>query len=252
MNRKAGAPTLVAHRGYAARYPENTLEGITAAMQAGARYIEVDIQLSADGVPILFHDADLARTTNASGPVMEYTLAQLRQFCAGEPARFGAQFSSARIPTLDELITLLSDWPSVTVFLELKEESLAYFNTTTMTDKVLQASSPLAQRRVLISYSTTAIEEIHERDTIKSGWVLRRYDDETRRKASALAPHYLICNFTKLPPAPQPLWPGPWTWVLYEITDPALARRLYERGAGFIESMDTGAMMKASLFKRAE
>ena len=52
-------PELVAHRGYALHYPENTLIGIEAAIRAGARYVEVDVQLSADKVPVLFHDRTL-------------------------------------------------------------------------------------------------------------------------------------------------------------------------------------------------
>jgi len=50
---------LVAHRGWQRRYPENTLPAIKGALDAGARYIEVDVQLSADGVPVLFHDRTL-------------------------------------------------------------------------------------------------------------------------------------------------------------------------------------------------
>lgn len=252
MSHEVHAPALVAHRGYAARYPENTLEGITAAMRAGARYVEVDIQLSADGVPVLFHDADLARTTDSRGPVMEHTLAQLRQYSAGEPARFGARFAHARIPALAQLAVLLEKWPAVTVYLEMKEESLEHFGVAAMTSKVLEASASLSRRRVIISYSSAAIMAVHEHGGIRSGWVLKRYDDETRGKARRLAPAYLICNHTKLPPAPQPLWPGTWRWILYEVTDPRLALALYRRGAGFIETMDMGAMMAAPPFKLVE
>ena len=51
---------LVAHRGYAARYPENTRESLAAAVRAGARFLEFDVQLSADGVPVLLHDVTLS------------------------------------------------------------------------------------------------------------------------------------------------------------------------------------------------
>jgi len=61
------ADHLVAHRGYPARLPENTLPSIEAAVQAGARYIEVDVQLSRDGEVILFHDRDLHRLCGQAG-----------------------------------------------------------------------------------------------------------------------------------------------------------------------------------------
>ncbi|MGF1546037.1 MAG: glycerophosphodiester phosphodiesterase family protein, partial [Thiotrichales bacterium] len=58
---------LVAHRGYALRYPENTLPAIEAALAAGARYVEIDVQLSADQVPVLFHDRSLMRMCEVTG-----------------------------------------------------------------------------------------------------------------------------------------------------------------------------------------
>src|SRR5207244_2240185 len=54
-------PDLVAHRGYALRYPENTLVALDAAIRAGAKYVELDVQLSKDGFPVLMHDKTLAR-----------------------------------------------------------------------------------------------------------------------------------------------------------------------------------------------
>ncbi|HEY9197768.1 MAG TPA: glycerophosphodiester phosphodiesterase family protein, partial [Gammaproteobacteria bacterium] len=49
-------PILIAHRGYAARHPENTLSALQAAVAAGARWLEFDVQLSADHEPVLLHD----------------------------------------------------------------------------------------------------------------------------------------------------------------------------------------------------
>ena len=60
---------LVAHRGYPRHYPENTLIGIEAAIRAGAAYVEVDIQLSSDQVPLLYHDSDMQRLSGKPGAV---------------------------------------------------------------------------------------------------------------------------------------------------------------------------------------
>lgn len=62
----AGAPVLaIAHRGYSSMAPENTAIAVEMGVASGAEYIEIDVQLSADGVVILMHDTTLARTTNA-------------------------------------------------------------------------------------------------------------------------------------------------------------------------------------------
>ena len=60
-------PELIAHRGWAYRYPENTLPAIAGALGAGARYVEFDVQITADGVPVLFHDSTLDRTAGRPG-----------------------------------------------------------------------------------------------------------------------------------------------------------------------------------------
>ena len=113
-------PELVAHRGYPQHYPENTLIGIDAAIRAGARYIEVDVQLSADRVPVLFHDRTLDRLCRAPGMIHEFTREELKNFHALEFERFGYKFAQNPITTLAELGALLVRHPQVTAFIEIK------------------------------------------------------------------------------------------------------------------------------------
>jgi glycerophosphoryl diester phosphodiesterase len=85
----------IAHRGASAYAPENTLAAIARAAGLGADMVELDVQISADGVPVILHDADLARTTNGTGMVWERALSELKKLDAG-----GGQ----QIPTLEEAI----------------------------------------------------------------------------------------------------------------------------------------------------
>jgi len=64
--------------------PENTLMGIRQALDMRCDGVEVDVQLSADGVPVLFHDDDLQRTTNATGLLADRTYTELQRLDAGE------------------------------------------------------------------------------------------------------------------------------------------------------------------------
>src|SRR5256885_4259362 len=116
-------PELVAHRGYRLHYPENTLPAVEAALRAGARYVEIDVQLSRDRVPMVFHDADLARVCGVAGNVADRTAAELKQLRASEYQRFGYRYAETRIPTLQEFAELLARNPGVTPFVELKQES---------------------------------------------------------------------------------------------------------------------------------
>ena len=72
------ARLVIAHRGSSAEAPENTLLAFEAAVRRGADAVELDVRLTADGAPVVIHDATLDRTTDRSGPVAALTLAELR------------------------------------------------------------------------------------------------------------------------------------------------------------------------------
>ena len=71
-----------AHRGFSAAYPENTMLSFQKAREAGCHGIELDVHLSADGVPVVIHDEQVDRTTDGSGWVGELSFAQLRKLDA--------------------------------------------------------------------------------------------------------------------------------------------------------------------------
>lgn len=111
--------TVVGHRGAAGLAPENTLASFRKAYALGVRLVETDVQLTADGVPILFHDDRLDRLTSARGPVRERAWSELRDLPV-MPGSFHGEYAEARIPTLEQL---LREMPGDTVFVvELKPE----------------------------------------------------------------------------------------------------------------------------------
>jgi glycerophosphoryl diester phosphodiesterase len=93
---------IIAHRGYSARAPENTLAGVERALAAGADAVEWDVHVTADGTPVLFHDEDLPRTSDGSGLLREHTLEQLRRLDVGR--WFGPEFAGERIASLAEAL----------------------------------------------------------------------------------------------------------------------------------------------------
>ncbi|MEC4805064.1 MAG: glycerophosphodiester phosphodiesterase family protein [Jaaginema sp. PMC 1079.18] len=109
---------LIAHRGFSAIAPENTLSAFLAAVEQGANAIECDLQLSADGHLVLMHDATLDRTTDGTGNVRDFSLNQLKQLDAG--IWFSDRFVGERIPTLAETFDLLQD-RAITLYLEIKQ-----------------------------------------------------------------------------------------------------------------------------------
>ncbi|UGA56608.1 glycerophosphodiester phosphodiesterase family protein [Vibrio sp. VB16] len=108
---------IVGHRGAAALAPENTLAGITKAAEVGIHWIEIDTQLTADNVPVIFHDENLERCTNGTGKLASLTLDELKQLDAG--SWFGKSFRNETIPTLEEALQTCLD-NDLNMNLELK------------------------------------------------------------------------------------------------------------------------------------
>ena len=97
-------PWTIAHRGYRAKYPENTLVAFQAALDAGVEMIELDVALTLDRKLVVIHDATLERTTNGEGAVRDHTLAQLQQLDAG--GWFHPRFAGEHLPELSEVLDL--------------------------------------------------------------------------------------------------------------------------------------------------
>ncbi len=122
MSPHALGPVLViAHRGDSIHYPENTLASIRAAFDLGADAVEVDVRLSRDGVPMIFHDDTLDRTTDGRGAFERLSMRELRSLDAG--GWFDPRFAGARIPTLEEVLRIARGRGSL--LLDLKVDGLA-------------------------------------------------------------------------------------------------------------------------------
>ena len=234
------APLLLAHRGWASRYPENTRVGIEAALAAGVPAVELDVQLSADGVPVVIHDPNLQRTAGDPRRVSELTAGELSAVSVHEPARLGARFAGTPVPSLASIVDLLEAWPQARVFVEIKRESAESFGVDDAVKVIMDAISPIRGRCVMISFVERAVMTARRLGARATGWVLNHYDDDARRLADAMVPDYLICDYRRFPAPPAALWGGPWQWGSYEITEVTHALALVERGVHVIESMAAG------------
>jgi len=96
---------LIAHRGFGAFSPENTLPAFRRALSIGADAVEMDVMLTRDTVPVIMHDLRVDRTTNGTGAVADLTLEQVRRLDAC--ARFRVQWPSCQVPTLREALELV-------------------------------------------------------------------------------------------------------------------------------------------------
>jgi glycerophosphoryl diester phosphodiesterase len=162
---------IIGHRGYSAQAPENTLAALRAAVEAGADAVEFDLHVASCGTPVLFHDANLGRTTNGVGPIRRRTLGQLRVLDAG--SWFDAEFAGEGIPTLEEALEEIA--PRVgRVYAEVK----GYRELEDLDRMVTIARRAGALDRVtFISLDWGTVERIHgQDDAVTIGYVVDRAD----------------------------------------------------------------------------
>jgi glycerophosphoryl diester phosphodiesterase len=108
-------PWLIAHRGYSALYPENTLSAFDAACRAGVEMVELDVHLTRDDRPVVIHDDTLKRTTTGRGRVGDHSLAAIKRLDAGR--KFHPRFAGEPLPTLEEALDCISQraWVNVEI-----------------------------------------------------------------------------------------------------------------------------------------
>lgn len=112
------------HRGYAAKYPENTMVGFKAALALPLDSIEFDIWLTKDKVPVLIHDGNCLRTCGVDVHVRDLTLAELKKLEAAYTQKFGDEFvgQGIKIPTFEELLAYCKEnRPDIILGVEIKE-----------------------------------------------------------------------------------------------------------------------------------
>ena len=151
----------IGHRGASGYAPEHTIPAYDLALEQGADYIEIDLQMTADGVLVAMHDDTLDRTTNCTGPVIEKTLEEVKM-CEVSNS-FGPEYDGLEIPTLEEIFQRYGK--KVNYYIETKNPDLA----PGMEEELLRLmdeyglTKPAAKRsQVLIqSFSEESLRKIH-------------------------------------------------------------------------------------------
>lgn len=128
MNSNIEKPLVIAHRGASALAPENTLAAFQKAIGDGADGIEFDVRVAKDGVPLVFHDANLERIAGRKNLVSSFTAEELQTFDVGSwfnrknPKRANEKFAAETVPTFAQLLDFLKDYKGL-LYVELKGEA---------------------------------------------------------------------------------------------------------------------------------
>jgi glycerophosphoryl diester phosphodiesterase len=157
-------PLIIAHRGASSHAPENTLAAFRAAIDAGADGVEFDVQLTKDGVPVVFHDYDLRRIGSTGRKVCDLTAEEIARVDVGkwfESKSGNSDFVGESVPTLASVLDLLAGFHG-RVYIELKADNK---DTIGLVDAVCDAirDSPLLPQMIVKSFRLSVIPEVGER-----------------------------------------------------------------------------------------
>ena len=240
---KCFAERLVAHRGLQVAYPENTALSVRKAIEAGALYVEIDIQLSLDKQPMVYHDISLKRVSDQNRTISSLTCSDLMALPAYEPERLGEEFIDETISSLTQVVDIILNHPQVTLFVELKEESIAEFGAEIMLANVCEALEPIRDRAVLISFDYSIIAAAKANGWPQAGPVLVEWSHIHSDQITAIAGDYTFVDY-KLIPETENLDDLACKLVAYEVGTAQLANQLADRGVAMFETFDIASLLK--------
>jgi len=220
---------LVARRGNCREFPDNTLPAVRSAVELGARFIEIDVHLAADCVPMVVHDRQLAAVPGAE----QMSATQLASLDVSQAERFGERFRGTCVASLAATLALLDQRPEITAFVMIGRVSVARFGHELVAAQVTQALKPFRSRCVLASMDLATLHAARAMAGYPIAWVLPANDDHTRLKYEALQAEFLFCARAHLPTRGA-LWRGPWRWLIHEVDTLDAALEAAAAGADFV------------------
>ena len=155
----------IAHRGSSGHAPEETMPAFDKAQAVDADYLELDAQLTADGELVAFHDTKVDRTTDATGKLSDFTLAELQQLDAGSwfnkahPNKADPAFEGLQVPTLDQLVARYGTQENY--YIEIKSPDANPGLTEKLVAWAERHDLVAAEAIVIQSFSQDALEKAH-------------------------------------------------------------------------------------------
>ena len=235
-------PTFIAHRGYASAFPENTLISIEAARKAGAKYVEVDVQLSADHVPVLFHDRDLLRLCKKDKAIHDYPFSELKKFNVTDSEKFSDLYANNKLTSLQSFAEYLKEHPDLIAFVELKSSMIDRFGEAVVFNKVLPLFTSIQEQTIFISYNQTILKNIHDETDFATGIVVNDWGNYDR--SGCWEPEWLFCSVEGLPKENSELNIKA-KIVVFEVGNIGVAKHLLAKGIFYHETFRIKEMTEA-------
>ena len=219
----------VGHRGARAYEPENTIRSFKKALELGSNAVELDVRMTKDGEVVVFHDAEVERTTDGKGLVNELTLKEIKQLKTEK---------DEMIPTLEEALDFLDE--KLKVLIELKETGLEAKVLKTVQKKGLENNV------VIVSFLEEALRKVRKlNEKVETGLIYVKNKNPVRSatelKANYLLPLYRFTHTADVQKAHQ----NGLKVIVWTINQPEEVADYMEKGVDGITSDKPDILSKA-------
>lgn len=231
--------TRIAHRGASAFYPENTLEAIEGAHRLGAKWVELDVMLTQDSMPVLFHDDTLERFTGEKKHIASMNYEDLRRVDVGSWK--DPKFKGVCVPTLAQGLDSLMKL-DMSLNLEIKPTVGKDKETAVQAMRVLRESGFPRNRLLISSFSLLALEEAYKiAPEYAYGWLADKPEDLQVGLQSKIAWSTInLNNEWTTRELVQDLRDKGFAVTVYTVNDPIRAKFLFDHGVVAVFTDDPG------------
>ncbi len=177
-------PKIIGHRGACGYAPENTVASIQSAADMGCDWVELDVKLTSDDVPIIFHDDSLLRTTNVDAAVKDTPYSTIKELDAG--SWFGDSFIGEAIPTLEQAVECVIE-NGMGLNLEIKPCAGREIETAQIALDYLSRIWDDHDKIMISSFSHVSLETAAE--MLNGDWAIGYLFDETPENWKDIAKH---------------------------------------------------------------
>ncbi|WP_346799224.1 glycerophosphodiester phosphodiesterase family protein [Halomonas sp. Bachu 37] len=215
-------PRLIAHRGFSAQAPENTLSAVRAAKEANCSWVELDVQLLGDGTPVIWHDADVARCSDGRGALQDFNWASASKLDVG--SWFGDSFNGERMVQLKTMLSLLDEL-DMGANLELKVNKGR--DAIALVDRVIPMilDALPAERLVVSSFDLNALKRTRELagpDRLALGSLFTSLPPDWAKRCQAVTAYSIHVHWPRLKRAQaQAMREAGYQVLCYTVNDPS-------------------------------
>ena len=225
-------PKIIGHRGAAGRAPENTLAGFRKAKVLGAKWVELDVRITRDSRLAVIHDADIGRTTNGEGLVVDTDMSALAALDAGSWFAGDGEYAGERVPSLEQALALLGTLGlganvEVKASAGLEEESGR--RAACVAWRLWRGGGP---KPLMSSFSPKVLAAVRDaRPELPRGLLLSRLGPGWQAQARDLGCLSLHCNHTALSRrSVARVREAGFVLLAYTVNEPARAAKLFTWG----------------------